>query len=539
VDLTSTSPLGWAGTSIKIYQRTLHCPDGTSQSLCDNDNPDGTGVYEHLQPTEYSEKANWPVVFEATLQSCDEDKFVPCIIEDLDFGPSASSSYPVLHHSFFPCMPYLTNFYYAEMTAIRDPYPAQPEITFSMWKYYADTTATGVTNHHFMDEEGNVVLYGHKSDKNLGDDAVVGSADDEYDYVPYIFFGVQSGTLQGTPTVAPTYSVMPSPLPTPEPTLPPTPLPTLTPTYLPTNLPTPLPTLYPTYVPTYSPTPLPTPYPTDLPSFQPTPLPTMKPTSAPTPEPSFEPTGLPTLKPSPLPSGSPTHTPTPMPTVVCYSGFYVGDDPDGRAPQGQGKDEFFPGVNEEGPFCHSDPNNKEVCKGDPSYRMCSRCPLGRITNFTGPPYPSSCKLCPAGKIRETLTATFCKSCITGKFATPERLQCVQCNPGEYVNLTALACMGCSKGRYAPQAVEHQCLECAAGMYTKGEEFRATACSDCSPGLAAVAFSVNCTTCLAGQYSGTRAQYCLNCTVRFLTAVLFPFFHLALCTQHSSTQYHAN
>jgi len=63
------------------------------------------------------------------------------------------------------------------------------------------------------------------------------------------------------------------------------------------------------------------------------------------------------------------------------------------------------------------------------------------------------------------------------------------------------------------------LECAAGMYTKGEEFRATACSDCSPGLAAVAFSVNCTTCPAGQYSGTRAQYCLNCTVRLSVALL--------------------
>jgi hypothetical protein len=135
-----------------------------------------------------------------------------------------------------------------------------------------------------------------------------------------------------------------------------------------------------------------------------------------------------------------------------------------------------------------------------------------MTNFTGPPYPTSCELCPAGRIRETLTATFCKACISGKFATSARLECVQCAPGEYVNLTALACVGCTKGRYAPQAVEDQCLRCAAGMYTKGVAWRATACSDCSPGLAAVAFSVNCTTCQAGQYSGTRAENCLNCSV---------------------------
>jgi hypothetical protein len=484
----------------------MYCPTGNTQAACDAD-------ADLMKPTSYSEKSNWAVAFNATLRSCAEDNFVPCIMESMDFGPSANS-YPVLHHSMFPCLQYESAFYYAELTTIRDPYPVAPEITVSIWKYYSDTTADGVTIHHFSTIEGNVVLYGHKSNKNLGSPAQGIAADDEYDNVPYIFFSIQMGALEGTPTVAPTLSIMPSPRPTPQPTITPTGLPTLSPSSLPTLPPSPQPSPQPTFQPTPRPSTRPSLKPTPFPTFQPTQEPTTSPSPSPTPQPTPQPTWWPTSVPTSLPTPVPSYAPTPMPTVLCYSGFYVGDDPDGRAPSSRSPpdDEYIAGTNEDGPFCHSNPNSNTACTGASSYRQCSRCPLGRVTNFTGPPYPTSCELCPAGRIRETLTATFCKTCISGKFATSERLRCVQCAPGEYVNLTALACVGCTKGRYAPQAVEDQCLRCAAGMYTKGVAWRATACSDCSPGLAAVAFSVNCTTCQAGQYSGTRAENCLNCSV---------------------------
>merc|ERR1712054_106913 len=102
-----------------------------------------------------------------------------------------------------------------------------------------------------------------------------------------------------------------------------------------------------------------------------------------------------------------------------------------------------------------------------------------------------------------MPATLCESCVPGTywFSRDVEPQCKQCpagtfNPSER-SQSESACHTCTPGRFADTgAVE--CSGCLAGQYSNAT--RAGSCEMCASGRHSADGSTRCTSCPAGQYS---------------------------------------
>ena len=190
--------------------------------------------------------------------------------------------------------------------------------------------------------------------------------------------------------------------------------------------------------------------------------------------PSFScdcPTPAPSTSPSVLPSSPfPSTPPTSSPTVTCTSGTF-----------------FNLQANE-----------------------CVNCAIGRYSNFTELPWPTSCDLCPAGFYINRVGADRCEACASGKLSSADGTYCKDCEAGEY-SFNNTACVLCSPGTYAPRPQAEACLPCLAGSKTN-LLLGSTTCSPCDAGTFSAGETNNCTLCPRGRYSPSGQEKCISCEV---------------------------
>ena len=91
-------------------------------------------------------------------------------------------------------------------------------------------------------------------------------------------------------------------------------------------------------------------------------------------------------------------------------------------------------------------------------------------------------------------------------ATP----CTPCVPGFAAGEAhAGACVDCQAGQYAGSTAA-ECTNCTAGS-SDGDSDAATPCTECAAGFAAAeGHSGPCDACLDGQYTDTSAAECVDC-----------------------------
>jgi len=145
---------------------------------------------------------------------------------------------------------------------------------------------------------------------------------------------------------------------------------------------------------------------------------------------------------------------------------------------------------------------------------CTPCSIGRYSNTLGATVVTDCLPCAVGTYRSSaMPATLCESCVPGTywFSRDVEPQCKQCpagtfNPSER-SQSESACHTCTPGRFADTgAVE--CSGCLAGQYSNAT--RAGSCEMCASGRHSADGSTRCTSCPAGQYSAPGSEVCADC-----------------------------
>ena len=106
-----------------------------------------------------------------------------------------------------------------------------------------------------------------------------------------------------------------------------------------------------------------------------------------------------------------------------------------------------------------------------------------------------CEMCPAGQYQEKMGSTKCELCAQGTFRDVPDSTCISCTPGKATNGSAGSkCISCPSGQFARAPQSHECEVCEAGQSTNEGEG-----------------SVECTKCLAGQFSSnTGSATCTFC-----------------------------
>ena len=163
---------------------------------------------------------------------------------------------------------------------------------------------------------------------------------------------------------------------------------------------------------------------------------------------------------------------------------------------------------------------------------CTSCAAGTYSSITG---AASCTSCAPGTYSSSAGATSCTLCAFGTYSpyTGRKIPCISCEAGSYSDVTGAssctlcpagtslptqgasslsACSSCPAGNYSGSGAAF-CVKCLSGTYSTGG---ASSCTSCLPGtystviVSSVTGAASCTSCAAGTYSGSGAASCTSC-----------------------------